>query len=75
MLQLCLAGIAASPAVMVARENTAAARSRIMDVDVAAETASLVRSQVLQQVSVALLAQANLQQRIVLDLLDQTFNS
>ena len=58
----------------VSRENTAAANSRIMDVDVAAETAALTRSQILQQVSVSLLAQANQQQRIVLQLLDATLN-
>lgn len=40
-------------------ENQAAARSRIMDTDFAAETAALTRAQVLQQAGVAMLSQAN----------------
>jgi flagellin len=40
-------------------ENTAAARSRIMDADFAAETANLTRAQILQQAGVAMLSQAN----------------
>src|SRR5688572_31032716 len=36
-----------------------ASRSRIMDADFAAETASLTKNQVLQQAGVAILAQAN----------------
>jgi flagellin len=43
----------------VARENTAAANSRIRDVDVAEETASMTRNQILSQAGVAVLAQAN----------------
>lgn len=50
-------------------ENTAAARSRIMDADFAAETAALSRAQVLQQASQAMLAQANAQSQQVLQLL------
>ena len=50
-------------------ENTAAARSRIVDADFAAETASLSRAQVLQQASQAMLAQANAQPQQVLSLL------
>ena len=42
-----------------ARENTAAAFSRIRDVDVASETAELTRTQILSQAGVAMLAQAN----------------
>ena len=42
-----------------ARENTAAAFSRIRDVDVASETAELTRNQILSQAGVAMLAQAN----------------
>lgn len=41
------------------RENTAAARGRIVDADFAAETANLTRSQILQQAGVAMLSQAN----------------
>ena len=40
-------------------ENLQAARSRIQDTDFAAETANLTRSQILQQASTAMLAQAN----------------
>ncbi len=50
-------------------ENTAAARSRIVDADFAAETANLSRAQVLQQASQAMLAQANAQPQQVLQLL------
>jgi len=40
-------------------ENQAAARSRIMDADFAAETANMSRSQILQQAGTAMVAQAN----------------
>jgi len=50
-------------------ENLTAARSRIQDADFAAETASLTRSQVLQQAGMAMLAQANAQPNQVLTLL------
>ncbi len=40
-------------------ESLTASRSRIQDTDFAAETASLTRSQILQQAGVAMLAQAN----------------
>jgi flagellin len=50
-------------------ENTAAARSRIMDADFAEETANLSRAQVLQQASQAMLAQANAAPQQVLSLL------
>ena len=50
-------------------ENTAAARSRIMDTDYAAETANLTKAQILQQASTAILAQANAQPQSVLSLL------
>lgn len=43
----------------VASENTASARSRIMDADFAAETSNLSRSQILQQAGTAMVAQAN----------------
>jgi len=43
----------------VARENAAAARSRIMDTDFAAETANLARGQILAQAGTAMVAQAN----------------
>jgi len=54
---------------MTTSENLTAARSRIQDADFAAETASLTRSQVLQQAGMAMLAQANAQPNQVLTLL------
>jgi flagellin len=50
-------------------ENLSASRSRILDADFAAETASLTRAQILQQAGVAVLAQANASPQIVLSLL------
>ena len=50
-------------------ENTASARSRILDADFAQETAQLSRTQVLQQAGVSILAQANAQPQLVLSLL------
>jgi flagellin len=50
-------------------ENTASARSRIVDADFAAETANLSRAQVLQQAATAMLAQANAAPQQVLSLL------
>ena len=47
-------------------ENTAAAQSRILDTDYAAETANLTKAQILQQASTAILAQANAQPQAVL---------
>jgi len=50
-------------------ENISAARSRILDADFAAETATLTRGQILQQAGVAMLAQANSLPNNVLSLL------
>lgn len=50
-------------------ENLSEAKSKIQDIDIALETAELVRQQILQQAQVAIMAQANIQMRIVLDLL------
>lgn len=55
--------------IAVAVENTAAAESRIRDVDVASETAILTRNQVLQQAGIAVLAQANVSTQSALALL------
>lgn len=52
-----------------ASENLAAARSRILDTDYAAETAALARSLILQQVGYAMLAQANTMPNQILQLL------
>ena len=53
----------------VARENFAAAESRIRDVDVASEAAELTRLGILQQAGAAVLAQANQQPSLALALL------
>jgi flagellin len=55
----------------VASENQAAARSRIMDADFAAETANLSRAQILQQAGNAMVAQANQLPQQVLQLLQR----
>jgi flagellin len=57
--------------IAVAIENTAAAESRIRDVDVASETAKLTRAQVLQQAGISVLAQANVSAQNALALLRQ----
>ena len=54
---------------MVATENQAAARSRIMDADYATETANLSRASILQQAGNAMVAQANQLPQQVLALL------
>jgi len=53
----------------VARENFLAAESRIRDVDVAAESAELTRLNILQQAGAAVLAQANSQPQLALQLI------
>jgi flagellin len=53
----------------VSSENQSAAKSRIMDADFAAETASMTRAQILQQAGTSMLAQANSQPQNVLSLL------
>ena len=50
-------------------ESVTASRSRIQDADFAAETAALTRAQILQQTGTAMVAQANLAPRLVLNLL------
>jgi flagellin len=60
---------AAISTLQVNSENTAAARSRIMDADFAKETAALTRAQILQQAGTAMLAQANSAPQGVLSLL------
>jgi flagellin len=53
----------------VARENFKAAESRIRDVDVASEAAELTRLNILQQAGAAVLAQANSQPQLALQLI------
>ena len=55
--------------VQTTSENLTASRSRIVDTDFAAETATLSRNQVLQQAGTAMLAQANAMPQSVLSLL------
>jgi flagellin len=51
------------------RESLSAAESRIRDVDIARETADLTRNTILQQAAVSVLAQANIQPQLALNLL------
>jgi len=53
----------------ITRENYLSAQSRIQDADIAQESANLVRTQILQQVGAAVLAQANQSPQIALRLL------
>jgi flagellin len=53
----------------VAQENLAAANSRIRDVDVAAESSNLTKSQILSQAGMAVLSQANQLPQAALSLL------
>ena len=55
--------------VQTTAENLTASRSRIVDTDFAAETANLVRAQILQQAGIAMLSQANSQPQNILALL------
>lgn len=55
--------------IAVSVENTAAAESRIRDVDVAIESANLTKNQVLQQAGISVLAQANVSSQAALALL------
>ena len=50
-------------------ENLSAARSQILDADIAAETAEMTKANVLQQAGVSILAQANQSPQTVLSLL------
>jgi flagellin len=53
----------------VAKENAMSSRSRIRDVDVAKESSAMVKSQILQQTSAAMLSQANQTPQLALNLL------
>ena len=50
-------------------ENLSAARSRIMDADIAQETSAMTKNNILQQAGVAILAQANQAPQLALSLL------
>jgi flagellin len=58
-----------SSALDVQIENLSDANSRLVDVDLAAETADLVKNKLLQEAGIAVLAQANAQASIGLRLL------
>jgi flagellin len=59
----------ASKGVAVAAENMQAAESQIRDTDMAAQMVDYTKNQILMQASTAMLAQANLKTRSVLQLL------
>jgi flagellin-like hook-associated protein FlgL len=59
--------------VSVMRDNYSAAYGRVVDADMANDLAETVRLQMLQESGVALLAQGNLQPKLVTRLLDLTF--
>jgi flagellin len=54
---------------VVARESFQQSESGIMDADIAEESAEMTKASIQQQAGTALLAQANLQPRMVLELL------
>lgn len=56
-------------AMQVRSENLSSAQSRIMDVDVAYETANMTKNNILQQAAISVLAQANQQPSAALSLL------
>ena len=51
--------------------NTAASKSRLLDTDMAQESSNHSRNLILQEVNIAMQAQANLSQRQVLSLLNE----
>jgi flagellin len=53
----------------ISEENLSAAKSRIRDVDVAAETADLAKNNILVQAGTSVLAQANQSPNIALKLM------
>jgi flagellin len=59
----------AARTIAVATENAAASNSRITDADIAEAMSDLVRTQVLQQAGISMLAQANQSPSLVLQLL------
>jgi flagellin len=50
--------------------NVKASQSRIQDADYAKETTELARTQIIQQAATAMLAQANQQAQVVMDILN-----
>ncbi len=54
---------------LIMHDNLAAAKSQLMDVDIASEVSELTRAQILQQGQAASLTQANLSMNLVLNLL------
>jgi flagellin len=54
---------------MLHKENVTASKGRMIDLDVAAESSKLVKSQILQKAATSMLAQANNMPASALDLL------
>ena len=54
---------------LIVRDSATNMRSKLVDADMSVESANLARAQVLQQVGTAMLAQANAQPQLVLQLL------
>ena len=54
---------------LISVENLSAARSRIKDVDIASETATMTQSNILMQAGISVLAQANAVPKMALQLL------
>ena len=52
--------------------NAKASRSRVLDADYARETTELARTQIIQQAAMAMLVQANMQQKQVLELIESS---
>ena len=59
----------AAQGLTIASENQSAAYSRVVDADFASESSSLAKNQILQQVSTAMLAQANAMPQVALSLI------
>jgi len=59
----------ATRSISTTAENLSAAESRIRDVDIAKETADLTRNSIMQQAATSVLAQANVQPQLALQLL------
>ena len=53
----------------IAKENAMSSRSRIKDVDVAKESSEMIKNQILQQSSAAMLSSANQTPQLALNLL------
>ena len=57
---------------MASKENSQSAASRILDADIADETAKMTKFEIIQEVSASMLAQANRSPTIALKLLQNS---